>query len=375
MTIPLLDLNLQHQGLAAEIAAAMDSVIESQHFIGGQQVSSFEDEVALLLDVPSAVGCASGSDALLLALWALGIGPGDEVITTPFTFFATAGAVCRLGATPVFVDIEPASFNIDPEGIEAAITARTRAIIPVHLFGVPADMVRIGAVARGRNISVIEDAAQSIGATLHGQQTGAMGDFGCFSFFPSKNLGAWGDGGLVSASSTELGEQVRCLRSHGSYPRKYFHSTVGCNSRLDALQAAVLRVKLPRLGRWNELRREHVARYQHLCAKAGIGDQVRFQQVIEGAVPVFHQCVVRVPRRDDLKAHLTERGIGCAIYYPKPLHLQECFSELGYHEGDLPNAEQACGEALALPIFPELSGEQQDEVIAVISDFLSSGAR
>ena len=375
MKVPLLDLKAQYSAIEGEILSAITEVMESQRFTGGPMIEELEQRIAQFSQCAAGVGVSSGTDALLCSLMALGVGSDDEVITTPFTFFATAGAVCRLGATPVFVDIEPASFNIDPEGIEAAITARTRAIIPVHLFGVPADMVRIGAVARGRNISVIEDAAQSIGATLHGQQTGAMGDFGCFSFFPSKNLGAWGDGGLVSASSTELGEQVRCLRSHGSYPRKYFHSTVGCNSRLDALQAAVLRVKLPRLGRWNELRREHVARYQHLCAKAGIGDQVRFQQVIEGAVPVFHQCVVRVPRRDDLKAHLTERGIGCAIYYPKPLHLQECFSELGYHEGDLPNAEQACGEALALPIFPELSDEQQDEVIAVISDFLSSGAR
>jgi len=375
MTIPLLDLSLQHQSLAPEIAEAMKAVIESQRFIGGQQVSSFESEVALFLDVPSAVGCASGSDALLLALWALGIGPGDEVITTPFTFFATAGAVCRLGATPVFVDIEPNSFNIDPEGIEAAITARTRAIIPVHLFGVPADMVRISAIARERNIPIIEDAAQSIGATLHGRQTGAMGDFGCFSFFPSKNLGAWGDGGLVSANNTDLGEQVRCLRSHGSYPRKYFHSTVGCNSRLDALQAAILRVKLPHLRRWNELRRERVARYQRLCTEAGIDHLVRFQRVIEGAVPVFHQCVVRVPRRDELKAYLTEQGVGCAIYYPKPLHLQECFSELNYRKGDLPNAEQACDEVLALPIFPELSDAQQDRVIGVLSDLLLSGPR
>jgi dTDP-4-amino-4,6-dideoxygalactose transaminase len=375
MPIPLLDLSLQHRSLAPEITAAMASVIDSQHFIGGEQVSLFEDEVAHLLGVPATVGCASGSDALLLALWALGIGPGDEVITTPFTFFATAGAICRLGATPVFVDIQAGSFNIDPDGIEAAITERTRAIIPVHLFGVPADMVRINHIAKAHDLAVVEDAAQSIGATLHGCESGAMGDLGCFSFFPSKNLGAWGDGGLVSASTAALSEQVRCLRSHGSYPRKYFHSTIGCNSRLDALQAAILRVKLPHLGSWNELRRQRVGRYQQLCSEKGLSEHVTFQQVIEGAVPVFHQCVVRVQRRDALKAHLQERGIGCAVYYPKPLHLQECFEQLGYSEGQLPVTEHACTEVLALPIFPELTEAQQDEVITALADFILAKPR
>ena len=375
MTIPLLDLRQQHRDLAAEIATAMDSVITSQRFIGGEQVSAFEAEIAQFVDVPSAVGCASGSDALLLALWALGVGPGDEVITTPFTFFATAGAVARLGATPVFVDIEQGSLNIDPDGIELAISPRTRAIIPVHIFGVPADMSRISAIAKAHGIAVIEDAAQAIGATLNGRQSGSMGDFGCFSFFPSKNLGAWGDGGMVSASTTSLGDKVRCLRSHGSYPRKYVHTTVGCNSRLDAIQAAILRVKLPHLERWNELRRGRVARYQQLFRAVGLSNLVRFQEVLPAALPVFHQCVVRLPQRDRVKAYLQDRGIGCAVYYPIPLHQQQCFADLGYRQGQLPIAEQACTEVLALPLFPELSDAQQDEVAATLADALRDGAR
>jgi dTDP-4-amino-4,6-dideoxygalactose transaminase len=367
MPVPLLDLKGQYQALAAEFDAAVAGVVQSQHFIGGPNVAGFEQEVASFLGAEHAIGCASGSDALMLALWAKGVGPGDEVITTPFTFFATAGAVSRLGATPVFVDIEPGTFNIDPAAVEAAITERTVGMIPVHLFGVAADMDRLGAIAGKHGLFVIEDAAQSIGATLHGKQTGTIGDLGCFSFFPSKNLGAWGDGGLVTTMSDDLGTVVRQLRSHGNWPRKYMHVRVGCNSRLDALQAAVLRVKLRHLADWCAARRERVATYQALVAEAGLSDRVVFQQVPEGAEPVFHQCVVRVPGRDAVAAVLKERGVGHAIYYPRCLHLQECYADLGYTPGSIPVAEQATAEVLALPIFPELTGDQQREVVDALA--------
>ena len=370
MAIPLLDLSLQHDALRAELAEAVERVTTSQRFIGGEEVVSFEAEVRTFVGAADAVGCASGSDALLLALWALGIGPGDEVITTPFTFFATAGAICRLGATPVFADIDPGTFNIEPEAVAAAITPRTAAILPVHLFGVPADMDAIVDLARRHGVPVIEDAAQSIGATVHGVQTGALGDAGCFSFFPSKNLGAWGDGGLVTTKDQELGESVRCLRSHGSHPRKYLHSRVGCNSRLDALQAAVLRVKLGHLPGWNDARRSRVQDYQALVEQAGLADQVRFQQVPEAAMPVYHQCVVRVPRRNELQEHLRHCGISTAVYYPLPLHLQECFTDFGYRRGQFPHAELACDEVLALPLFPELSEQQQQQVISAVAEFV-----
>ncbi|MBJ93782.1 MAG: transcriptional regulator [Rickettsiales bacterium] len=372
MSIPLLDLSAQHQALADEFDAALERVRATQRFIGGPEVEHFEQEAASFLGVADAVGCASGSDALLLALWALGIGPGDEVITTPFTFFATAGAVCRLGARPVFVDIEAESFNIDPTAIEAAITPQTRALIPVHLFGVPANLDAMNKLVAHRNIAIVEDAAQSIGASLNGRQTGSMGALGCFSFFPSKNLGAWGDGGLVSCQDPGLAEQVRRLRSHGSYPIKYVHTTIGCNSRLDALQAAILRVKLPHLPRWNQLRREKFKRYQELATEHRLDQRLRFQAVSSDANPVFHQCVVRAERRDQLLAHLKADGIGCAIYYPIPLHLQDCFASLGYQRGQLPVAEQACEEVLALPIFPELSETAQQRVMASIASFYGS---
>ena len=363
MPVPLLDLKGQYLALRSELDAAVDGVVESQRFIGGPNVTGFEDEVAAFLGAEHAIGCASGSDALMLALWAQGVGPGDEVITTPFTFFATAGAISRLGATPVFVDIEPGTFNIDPAAAEAAIGPRTVGMIPVHLFGVPADMDRLAAIAERHGLFVIEDAAQSIGATLHGRQTGTIGDLGCFSFFPSKNLGAWGDGGLVTTMKAELGTAVRQLRSHGNWPRKYMHVRVGCNSRLDALQAAVLRVKLPHLADWCVARRERVATYRALVEEAGLADRLRFQRVPDGAVPVFHQCVVRLPDRDEVAAVLKERGIGHAVYYPRCLHLQECYADLGYRPGSIPVAEQATEEVLALPIFPELTGDQQREVI------------
>jgi dTDP-4-amino-4,6-dideoxygalactose transaminase len=371
MSVPLLDLQPQYEALKPAFDAALSRVVQSQHFIMGPEVTAFEREVGAFLGATHSIACASGSDALLLALWALGIGPGDEVITTAFTFFATAGAVSRLGAKPVFVEIDPRTFNIDPAAVEAAVTPRTRAIIPVHLFGLPADMDALNAVASRHGLRVIEDAAQSIGATLHGAQTGTMGDFGCFSFFPSKNLGCWGDGGLVTAMTDDIAAIVKQLRVHGNYPRKYYHARVGCNSRLDAIQAAVLRVKLPHLAGWGEARRARVAGYQARIADAGIADQVVFQHVPDGCVPVYHQCVVRVPRRDALLEHLQERGIGCAVYYPRPLHLQECFADLGQGAGALPITEQACEEVIALPIFPELSEDQQDEVVAALRDFLA----
>ncbi len=368
MSVPLLDLKPQYAALQAGFDAAIARVVGSQHFIMGPEVNAFEAEVASFLGASSAVTCASGSDALLLALWALDIGPGDEVITTAFTFFATAGAVSRLGATPVFVDIDPATLNIDPVAIDAAVTARTKAIIPVHIFGLPADMDAISAVGRKHGLAVIEDAAQSIGATWRGQQTGTMGDFGCFSFFPSKNLGCWGDGGLVTTMRDDLREVVKQLRVHGNYPKKYFHKRVGMNSRLDALQAAILRVKLPHLAAWGEARRERVIGYKARLADRGLAEQVVFQSVPEQAVPVYHQVVVRIAERDRVMAHLQARGIGCAIYYPRPLHLQECFADLGQTEGSLPHTEQACREALALPIFPELSADQQDEVVGALAE-------
>jgi len=371
MSVPLLDLAPQYRALQGEFDAAVARVATSQHFIMGPEVNAFESEVGAFLGAEHAIGCASGSDALLLALWALGIGPGDEVITTAFTFFATAGAVARLGATPVFVEIDAATYNIDPAAIEAAITPRTRAIIPVHLFGLPADMDAINAIAAKHDLRVIEDAAQSIGATLHGAQTGTLGELGCFSFFPSKNLGAWGDGGLVTSMTEDIAEVVRQLRVHGNYPRKYYHARVGCNSRLDALQAAVLRVKLPHLAGWGAARRARIAGYKARIEAAGIADQITFQHVPQGCVPVYHQCVIRVPRRDALLAHLKARGIGCAVYYPRPLHLQECFADLGQGLGALPITEQACEEVIALPIFPELTGDQQDLVVAALAEFLA----
>jgi len=371
MSVPLLDLKPQYEALKPEFDAAIARVVGSQRFIMGPEVTSFEAEVAAYLGAASAVTCASGSDALLLALWALNIGPGDEVITTPFTFFATAGAVSRLGATPVFVDIDPATLNIDPVAIAAAVTERTKAIIPVHIFGLAADMDAISAVAEEHGLAVIEDAAQSIGATWRGRQTGTLGDFGCFSFFPSKNLGCWGDGGLVTTMKDDLREVVKQLRVHGNYPKKYFHKRVGMNSRLDAMQAAVLRVKLPHLDSWSAARRSKIVGYKARLADRGLAEQVVFQEVPEQAVPVYHQCVVRVANRDTVMAHLKERGVGCAIYYPRPLHLQECFADLGQVEGSLPQAEQACREALALPVFPELTEAHQDAVVDALAEVIA----
>ncbi|MCP4869548.1 MAG: DegT/DnrJ/EryC1/StrS family aminotransferase [Proteobacteria bacterium] len=370
MAVPLLDLKGQYASIKGEIDAAIAGVAESQYFINGPQLKAFQEEAQAFLGASHAIGCASGSDALMLALWALGIGPGDEVITTPFTFFATAGAISRLGATPVFVDIEPGTFNIDPDGIEAAIGPKTVGILPVHLYGVSADMDRIGAIAKKHDLFVVEDAAQSIGATWNGAQTGTMGDAGCFSFFPSKNLGAWGDGGMVTSMNAELASTVSKLAKHGNFPRKYMHQMVGCNSRLDALQAAILRVKLGHLADWCEARRARAATYKALVADRGLADRVTFQEVPDPAVPVYHQCVVRVPSRDDVAAFFKERGVGHAVYYPLCLHLQECYAPLEYAVGSMPVAEQATEEVLALPIYPELTEAQQAEVIDTLAEAL-----
>lgn len=370
MGVPLLDLKSQYAALKDELDAAAARVVEAQYFINGPEVTAFQEEVGAWMGVDHAIGCASGSDALMLALWALDLKPGDEVITTPFTFFATAGAISRLGGVPVFVDIEPDTFNIDPGAIEAAITPRTVGLLPVHLFGVCADMDRIGAIAKAHGLWVIEDAAQAIGATWGGRQAGTLGDAAGFSFFPSKNLGAWGDGGLVTTPRSDLATTVSRLRSHGNFPKKYHHAIIGCNSRLDALQAAVLRVKLPHLKAWNAARKAAWLRYQAMVDAAGLGDRITFQAVPEQAEPIVHQCVVRVPRRDEAMAFLKERGVGCAIYYPLALHRQACYADLGYAEGSIPHAEQATADVLGLPIFPEITEAQQAEVVDTLGAFL-----
>lgn len=367
MRVPLLDLKKQHATIRDEVAAALARVVDSQLFILGAEVAAFEEEIAEFCGVKRAVGVSSGTDALLVALMAAGVGPGDEVVTTPFSFFATAGVVARLNARNVFVDIEPDTFNIDVDRIASAITDRTRAIIPVHLFGRCADTEAVLAAAAGRGIAVIEDAAQAIGAfDGSGNQAGALGTFGCFSFFPSKNLGAFGDAGLVTTQDEELGHRVELLRVHGG-GRSYYHEMVGGNFRIDALQAAVLRVKLRRLRHWTAGRRRNADSYRRLFAEAGLADIVLLPNDEPGHI--YNQFVIRVPRRDELKAWLAEKGIGTAIYYPLPLHAQECFAELGHEHGDFPNAEQAAAEVLALPIFPELTDDQLEYVVGSIRAF------
>ncbi len=364
--VPLLDLRAQYEALHDEIETAMRRVVESQYFILGPEVEALEREIAAYCGSRYALGVSSGTDALLVALMALGVGPGDEVITTPFTFFATAGTVARLGARTVFVDIDPRTFNIDPRGIEAALTPRTKAIVPVHLFGRLADMDAILPVARAADVPVIEDAAQAIGARdAHGRRAGAIGEIGAFSFFPSKNLGAFGDAGMVTTSDAALDHVLRRLRVHGMEP-KYVHEIVGGNFRLDALQAAVLRVKLRHLDAWHEGRRRNAATYRALFAAAGL-PQVVLPEDVPGHI--YNQFVVRVAQRDALRAHLEAAGVGTEIYYPLPLHLQACFAPLGYGTGDFPHAEAAAREVLALPIYPELAEADLAHVVASIARF------
>jgi dTDP-4-amino-4,6-dideoxygalactose transaminase len=349
---------------------AVARVMESQYFILGPEVSAFEKEVGAYIGCRHAIGCASGSDALVLALMALNVGPGDEVISPPFTFVATAGSVMRLGARPVFADIDPTTYNIDPAKLEAAITSRTKAIIVVHLFGLAADMDRIMAIANRHNVPVIEDAAQAIGAEYEEQRVGSRGAIGCFSFFPSKNLGGAGDGGLVTTESDSLADALRVMRVHGSRG-KYDYERIGFNSRLDALQAAVLRVKLNHLDKWTEGRRRNAATYRRLFAAHGLTADVQLPTEPAHYKHIYNQFTIRPPRRDALRKHLQNNGIPTEIYYPHALHLQPAFHELGYRPGDFPETERACADVLSLPIYPELSLEQLGRVVSNIAAFYS----
>jgi len=367
MKVPLLDLKGQYSTIRPEIEEAIGRVVESQMFILGPEVRAFEEEVARFCEVRHAIGVSSGTDALLVALMAAGVEPGDEVVTTPFSFFATAGVVSRLNARPVFVDIDPVTYNIDAAAAASAITARTRAIIPVHLFGRCADTARIVAAAAGKRIAVIEDAAQAIGAfDRDGNQAGALGTLGCFSFFPSKNLGAFGDAGLVTAQDDALAHRVEILRVHGGEPR-YHHHVVGGNFRIDALQAAVLRIKLGRLPGWTAARRRNADRYRTLFDEAGLAGRV----VLPADEPghIYNQFVIRAPERDALRRWLGENGVGTEVYYPIPLHRQACFAGLGYADGAFPHSEAAAREVLALPIYPELTEDQLEYVVDTIARF------
>ena len=362
---PFLDLKAQFQGIRDEVMAAIAETMQSQRFILGPEVQHLEYEIAKYVGCDFAVSCASGSDALLLALMALGIGPDDEVITTPFTFVATAGAIVRLGATPVFVDIDPATYNLDPSKLIDAVTLKTKAILPVHLFGLSADLPAIMKLANEHGIPVIEDAAQALGATCSGNKAGSIGAVGCFSFFPSKNLGAAGDGGMMTTNDPHLADRLRLLRVHGS-KKKYHCEVVGINSRLDALQAAILRVKLRYLESWTRRRRENADRYRALFAEAGLTTRVILPVESDKMHHVYNQFVIRVPERDQLRTHLLESGIPTEIYYPEPLHLQPAFSQLG---GKLPQSETASLKVLALPIYPELTEAQQSSVVAAVAEF------
>ena len=367
---PFFDLKGQYAHIREEVLAAVARVFDSQHFIYGPEVLKFEEEIAAYVGTQFAIGCASGSDALLLPLMALGIGPGDEVITPPFTFVATAGSIARLGARPVFVDIEPGTFNLDPETIERAITPRTRAILPVDLFGLIADMDPIMEIAARHGVAVVEDAAQTIGAKYKSRNAGAMGPVGCFSFYPTKNLGGAGDGGIITTNDPDLAHKLKLLHEHGS-PRRYEYEVVGANSRLDALQAAVLRVKLRYLEDWTEARIGNAARYDHLFTNSTCRDQVVLPKTPEESRHVFNQYVIRVPKRDQLRQFLQQAGIATEIYYPYPLHLQPAFAHLGHKPGDFPESERASTEVLALPIYPEMTPAQQVAVVSAITDFYS----
>jgi dTDP-4-amino-4,6-dideoxygalactose transaminase len=375
MKVPLLDLKAQYRMIKDRILEVTEQVYDSQYFILGPQVEALEKKIASYCQTPYAVGVSSGTDALILSLMAAGIGQGDRVITTPYTFFATAGAITRLGATPVFVDIDDQTYNMAPEKMEAtagvmreADRKRVKAVIPVHLYGQCADMDPILSVADSNGWVVIEDAAQAIGAEYDGRRAGSMGDFGCFSFFPSKNLGAFGDGGIVTASDETVAERLRILRVHGAQP-KYYHRMIGGNFRLDALQAAIVAVKLDFLDQWTAARQQNASRYRELFAAHGLTEHVRLP--LENTDRhIYNQFVIRVSKgRDELRAYLSEQGVGTEIYYPVPLHLQACFTGLGYGQGDFPVSEQAANETLALPIYPELSESQQTYVVETMADF------
>jgi dTDP-4-amino-4,6-dideoxygalactose transaminase len=393
-SVPLLDLKRQNKACEAELRGAFERVMASGHFILGPEVESFEAEVAKVVGAKHAIAVSSGTDALLLAFMTLGIGAGDEVICPSYTFFATAGCVSRVGAKPVFVDVRPCCYNLDPAALEKAITPKTKAIVPVHLFGQCADLDAILAIAKKKGIRVIEDAAQSLSARYKGKGAGTLGDFGCFSFFPSKNLGAFGDAGLLTAEDDALAEKARIFRTHGSKP-KYYHQWVGGNFRIDALQAALLRVKLPRLAGYTKARQQNVARYKAALLESGVAREAKscrpgapapqgdanapivFPSVCEPE-PIWNQMVLRVPgegRRDALMAHLKERKVGTEIYYPLPLHVQKCWADLGYKEGSLPVSERAAKETLAVPVFPELEAAEVDYVIDALASFAKKTAR
>jgi dTDP-4-amino-4,6-dideoxygalactose transaminase len=372
--VPLLDLRAEYLPAREDILLAVTRVCDSQQYILGEDVRALEGELAALLGVRHAIAVSSGTDALLLALMALGIGPGHEVVTTPYSFFATTGAIARLGATPVFADIDLATYNVDPSRIADAVTVRTRAIVPAHLFGLSADVAGLVRDASGRGLAVVEDAAQAIGATLEGRPAGGFGAFGCFSFFPSKNLGAFGDAGLLVTGDDALAARARSMRTHGMDP-KYCHRLVGGNFRMDAIQAAVLRVKLPRLAAAIDARRENAARYRQLFSEAGLDDHAILPVEPAGRRHTYNQFVIRVADRDRLRQHLDDRGIGCEVYYPVPLHLQPCFAGLGYRPGDFPSAERAARESLAIPIYPGLTPAQMRTVVEEIAAFVHAAAR
>ena len=367
--VPLLDLQAQYRPLRDEILGAITRVCDSQRFIMGPEIEALEAELSRLLGVRHAIALSSGTDAVLLALMALDIHAGDEVVTSTYSFFATAGAIVRVGARPVLVDIDPATFNIDPDQVAAAITPRTKAILPVHLFGLSADLDPILEVARRAGVPVIEDAAQAIGATYKSHKVGGIGILGCFSFFPSKNLGAFGDAGLLTTNDDALAKRAKLLRTHGMEP-KYYHHLVGANFRMDALQAAVLRVKAPHLAAWTAGRRANAAAYRVLFRKAGIEGPVTLPQEPTDRFHIFNQFVIRTAERDALKKHLDDRGIGNEIYYPVPFHLQPCFAGLGFRRGDFPHAERAANESLAIPIYAELTAAQQDAVVTAVGEFV-----
>ena len=383
--VPLLDLKAQFAQIRAEVMPAIDQVCAGQHFILGEHVRALEEEIARYCAAAAGIGVSSGTDALLLALMALEIGPGDEVITSPFTFFATAGTIARAGARPVFCDIDPVTFNVSPAAVQKFIQeqclvrtgqlinrnsgGRIKALMPVHLYGQCADMDPLMAIAKQHGLKVIEDAAQAIGSTYkNGKHAGTFGDVGCFSFFPSKNLGAFGDAGLCTTNDADLAERMRVLRVHGGKP-KYFHALIGGNFRIDELQAAVLRVKLKYLDGWTEGRQRNAAYYDSAFAAAGLGRQLRTPVAMAGYRHIFNQYIVRVENRDALRTRLSERSIGSEIYYPVPLHLQQCFAYLGHRVGDFPHSERAAAETLALPIYPELTQAQLAHVVASIAEF------
>jgi dTDP-4-amino-4,6-dideoxygalactose transaminase len=375
--VPMLDVCRENSRLADELNAAMAEVARSGAFVHGPACHKFEAEMAKYCGSEHAIGCASGSDALLLVLLALGVGPGDEVIVPSFTFFATASAVWRLGAKPVFADIKPDTFNLDPADVLYKMSTATKAIIPVHLFGQCAEMDEIRQIATAaRGIPIIEDSCQAIGSEFNGVRTGSLGTAACFSFYPTKNLGGFGDGGLITTNDGNLAAQMKVLRDHGQQPR-YYHHYVGFNSRLDAIQAAVLSVKLPHLDNWAAARKRHADRYRTEFAQRGLNASIVTPETSENCHHVWNQYTIRVKngRRDALQKHLADKKIGAAIYYPVPLHLQKCFAALGYEEGSLPVTEQACREVLSLPVYPELTAAEQGTVISAVSEFCQGQGR